>query len=69
MKALDVVGKRIVSIQNERISGDREYYGPRIICTSITLEDGTQLLVRTHATVDQPVGEIIARTPARKEQL
>jgi len=54
MRSRDVVGKRIVSITNERIS-DPEYYGPKVICTSIELEDGTVILCHVCETSDQPV--------------
>lgn len=55
MKSRDVVGKRIASIYNETMHGDPEYYGPRVICTQITLEDGTRLVAHCAETSDCPV--------------
>lgn len=63
MKSRDVVGKRIVEIWNERISGDREYYGPRVVCSQITLEDGTRLVAHCYESSDQPIASIDAVKP------
>lgn len=60
MKARDVVGKRIVKIYQERVGPDSEYYGPRIVCGQIELEDGTLLTAHSYDTTDIPIASIEA---------
>jgi hypothetical protein len=58
MNKRDVVGKRIIGIWNERVSGDREYGGPAVICTQIELEDGTRLVAHAYESSDCPIASI-----------
>lgn len=60
MKARDVVGKRIVAIKNVRVKPDGEYYGPRVACTRILLEDGTRIVAIPYESSDQPVSDMYA---------
>lgn len=67
MKSRDVVGKRIVSIRNERIPKDSDYYGPRVVCSQITLEDGTRIVAHCYESRDQPIRHMSAVRPERKK--
>ena len=65
MRSRDVVGKRIVSIWNERVAHDREYYGPRVVCSQIELEDGTRLVTHAAESSDCPIAYISAVLPKK----
>lgn len=68
MRKRDVIGKRVVDIWNERVDGDPEYYGPRVVCSQVILEDGTRLVAHAYESSDQPVSHISAVKPTTKEK-
>lgn len=68
MKSRDVVGKRIVSIWNERVGHDSEYFGPRIVVSQITLDDGSRLIAHWYESSDQPIASIEVAKPQRSKR-
>lgn len=60
MKSRDVVGKRIVRIYNMRTMADPEYFGPRVVCTQIELEDRTRIVAHSSECSDCPISYMSA---------